>query len=68
VLFSIIGKMNPNYSMIPCFVGTNPKQHLKFMLYQNRICGFLPQIPSALLFLSKKKLHVSSSSFPSYFP
>ncbi len=32
-----------------------PKQHLKSMLYQNRICGFLPQVPPTLLSFSKKK-------------
>jgi len=39
--------MNPNYSIIPCFVKKNPRQHLKFVLYQNRVCGFLLQIPLA---------------------
>ncbi len=30
-----------------------PTQHLNFVLYPNRICGFLPQVPLTLLFFSK---------------
>jgi hypothetical protein len=45
--FSIVENMNPNYSIIPCFVEKNPKQHLKFVLYQNKIYGFLLQVPIA---------------------
>jgi hypothetical protein len=41
----IIENMNPNYSVIPCFVEKNPKQHLKCVLYQNIVYGFLLQVP-----------------------
>ncbi len=44
--------INLNYNIIPCFVLRNPKQRLKFVLYQNKLCGFLLQIhttPPALL-------------------
>jgi hypothetical protein len=40
--------MNPNYNIIPCFVEKNPKKHLKYMLYQNKVCGFLLQVPTVL--------------------
>ncbi len=30
-----------------------PKQHLKLVLYPNIVCGFLPQVPLALLFFFK---------------
>jgi hypothetical protein len=39
--------MNPNYTIIPYFVEKNPKQHLKSMLYQNKVYGFLLQVPLA---------------------
>jgi hypothetical protein len=39
--------MNPNYNIIPCFVEKNPKKYLKFVLYQNRVCGSLLEIPLA---------------------
>jgi hypothetical protein len=47
VLFYITEKSNPNYSIIPGFVEKIPKQHLKFVLCQNRVYGFLPQVPPA---------------------
>jgi hypothetical protein len=40
--------MNLNYNIIPCFVEKNPKQHLKFVLYQNKVCGFLLQVHTTL--------------------
>jgi hypothetical protein len=43
----ITENMTPNYSIIPCFIEKNPKKHLKFVLYQNKICGFLLQVPIA---------------------
>jgi hypothetical protein len=43
----IIENMNPNYIVITCFVEKNPKEHLKFVLYQNKVCGFLLQVPLA---------------------
>jgi len=36
--------MNPNYNIIPCFIEKNPKQHLKYVLYQNKIYDFLLQV------------------------
>ncbi len=39
--------MNSNYSIIPCFVEKNPKKHFKSMLYQNKVCVFLFQVPTA---------------------
>ncbi len=48
MLFYITKNMNPNYNIIPCFVEKNPKKHLKFVLYQNKICGFLLQVPTIL--------------------
>jgi hypothetical protein len=47
MLICITENMNPNYNIIPCFVEKNPKQNLKYVLYQNKICGFLPQVPPA---------------------
>jgi hypothetical protein len=44
-----VENMNPNYNIIPCFVEKKiSKQHLKYMLYQNRVYGFLPQVPLVL--------------------
>jgi hypothetical protein len=56
--------MNPNYNVIPYSVEKKiPKKHLKFVLYQNKICGFLLQVPLALLTLSSKlQLFISSFS------
>jgi hypothetical protein len=45
VLLCITENMNPNHNVIPCFVEKNPKQHLKFVLYQNIVSGFLLQVP-----------------------
>ncbi len=48
--------MNPNYNVIPCFVEKQiSKQHFKYVLYQNKICGFLPQVPLAPPIIPKKK-------------
>jgi hypothetical protein len=47
MLLCITKSMNPNYSMIPYVVGKNPQQYLKSMLYQNKVCGFLLQVPLA---------------------
>jgi hypothetical protein len=46
MLLYIIEIMNPNYSIILCFVEKNPKKHLKYVLYQNKICIFLLQVPT----------------------
>jgi hypothetical protein len=40
-----------------------PKQHLKFVLYQNKVCGFLLQVLQAPPTFLQKNLLVSSS-FP----
>jgi hypothetical protein len=45
MLLCITENMNPNYSIIPCFVEKNLKKHLKFVKYQNKVYGFLLQIP-----------------------
>jgi hypothetical protein len=45
-----------------------PKQHLKVVLYQNKVYGFLLQVPLALPILLKKKFFVSSSSISLSFP
>jgi len=37
-------KIPKNYSIIPCFVEKNLKQNLKYVLYQNRVYGFLLQV------------------------
>ncbi len=37
MFYCIIENMNPNYNIIPCFVEKNPKKHLKFVLYQNKV-------------------------------
>ncbi len=42
----IIENMNPNYNIILCFVEKIPIFFKKFVLYQNRICGFLLQVPT----------------------
>jgi hypothetical protein len=39
----ITKNMNLNYNRIPCFVEKKSKQQLKYVAYQNRICGFLLQ-------------------------
>ncbi len=67
MLLYITKNMNPNYSVIPCFVEKkSPKQHLKSVLYQKKVYAFLPQIPPTLLFFSKKELSISSC-FPPLF-
>jgi hypothetical protein len=43
----ITENMNPNYRIIPCFVEKNPKKHLKSVLHQNKIFGFILQILTA---------------------
>jgi len=43
MLLYIVENMNQNYDKIPCFVEKNPKQQLKFMVYQNKIYGFILQ-------------------------
>jgi len=57
MLVCIIENMYPNYSVIPCFVEKIiPKQHLKFVLYQNKVNGFLLQVlPTFPIFLFHKK-------------
>jgi hypothetical protein len=40
-----------------------PRQHLKYVLYQNKVYGFLPQVPLTLPILFQKKIFVSSSYF-----
>jgi hypothetical protein len=47
-VFLYTESINPNYIIIPCFVEKNPKKHLKSMLYQNKVCGFLLQVPTTL--------------------
>jgi hypothetical protein len=36
----ITKNMNLNYNIIPCFVEKILKKHLKFVLYQNNVCGY----------------------------
>jgi hypothetical protein len=48
MLLYINVNMNQIYSRIPCFIKKNPKQQLKSIVYQNKICGFPLQIPIAL--------------------
>jgi hypothetical protein len=44
-----------------------PKQHSKSMLYQNRVCGFLPQVPQTLpIFLLPKNLTPKKIATPPY--
>jgi hypothetical protein len=57
VFFFIIENMNPNYNIIPCFVEKISKQHLKFVIYQNRINGFLFPLPQARPIFLIKKIH-----------
>ncbi len=38
----IIENMNPNYNVISCLLKEIPKQHLKYVLYPNKISSFLP--------------------------
>jgi hypothetical protein len=54
--------MNQNYSIVPCFIEKNPKKHLKFMSYQNKVCGFSLQIPIIPTFLQTLCLKI-----PPYF-
>jgi hypothetical protein len=49
MFFYIIKNINSNYNIIPCFVEKNPKNHFKYVLYQNKVCGFLLQVPTTLL-------------------
>jgi hypothetical protein len=37
MLLCIIENINPNYNIIPGFAEKIPKQHLKFVLYQNKV-------------------------------
>jgi hypothetical protein len=60
MLLYIIENIPQNNNMVPCFVEKIPKQHFKYVLYQNRICGFLLQVPTTPTLL--KKLSISSSS------
>jgi hypothetical protein len=36
----ITENMDQNYNKIPCFVEIKSKQQIKFVVYQNKICGF----------------------------
>ncbi len=38
-------KHDSKYNRTPSLVGKNPKQQLKFMVHQNKIYGFLLQVP-----------------------
>jgi hypothetical protein len=45
VFFYITKNMNPNTTKSHVLLKKIPKQHLKFVLYQNKVYGFLLQIP-----------------------
>ncbi len=72
MLLCLTENMNPNYNIIRCFVEKIPKQHLKFVLYQNKVCDFLSQVPPILPILLPKKtfdfIFFSSSLFSRTLP
>jgi hypothetical protein len=61
MLFYIIENMNQNYNKIPCFTKENPKLKKNFVVYQNRVRGFLLQVPIAPLTLPQNFASLNSS-------
>ncbi len=60
--------MNQNYNRISCFVEKNPKQQLKYVEYQNKVCGFLLQVPTSRLTFLQELVFKNPLSFPNPFP
>jgi hypothetical protein len=60
--------MNQNYNIISCFVEKNPKQQLKYVVYQDKICGFLLEVPTSPPILLQELVFKNPLSFPKPLP
>jgi hypothetical protein len=56
--------MNQNYNIISCFVEKNQKQQIKYVVHQNKVYGFLLQVPTTLPTLLQELMFKNPLSFP----